>query len=214
MTHHGVRWFQLVSIICLLVSWRLLKDSGIDLADVADTSETILGLDLRNERSCRSKEPVVQVEDLDVTTLKSILISNLMACLVTLILLIFDGFSCGPFIPQQMKQPMLCTLQWMISTLTLLSVNKYCVNLAHYDANLSYVIRVHKNGCVGSDEDLAKFRPLIPRWNQRIESALECTQQIKVPGILHLSLVTVGAGLVGLTWYNFFRDMKISYSKC
>ena len=211
MTYHSVRWFQIVSILFILVSWRLIKDSGIDLKDVAATSETILGLDVSSEQKCRSKEPIVQVEDLDVGTLKSILISNLMACLVTLILLVFDGFSCGPFITQQMKQPVLCTLQWMVSTLTFLSVNKYCMNLAHYDANLSYVVRVHDNGCIGSDDDLAKFRPQIPKWNQRIESALECTQQIRVPRILHVSMVTLGAGLVGLTWYNFFRDLKISY---
>ena len=87
-------------MIILLVSWRLLKDSGISLNDVSETSETILGLDISPEQRCRSREPVAMAEDFNVKMMSNVLISNVMVCLVTLILLIFEGFSCEPFISQ------------------------------------------------------------------------------------------------------------------
>ena len=93
----------MINIVLLCVSYHLLKQSGIDLKDVADTSDYILLLELTDEPSCRSKDPIVLVQDLDMNSLEKVFIGNIIACVVTLAFLYFSCFSCEPIIQERMR---------------------------------------------------------------------------------------------------------------
>ena len=94
----------MISVALLILSLKLLKETGIDLADVAATSDYIVGLELSaDEKNCRTKDPVVLVQDLDVTMLRSLLVINIIASVVALALLQFDCFSCQPLIGPKLR---------------------------------------------------------------------------------------------------------------
>ena len=103
------------------------------MVDVADTSETMMGLNTKVEQRCRSKEPIVLVEYLDVTNLRKMIMLNIAATVIITILLMVDCKGCGIMTKQRFKQPILCTISWLISALTLLAVTKYYSNLQNYD---------------------------------------------------------------------------------
>ena len=113
------------------------------MVDVADTTETMMSLNLRQEPKCRSKDPIVLVDDLDVTNLRKIIMLNMATCFLLTLFLLFECKQCGAFTRSHLKQPVICTVSWVISTLTLLAVSKYTTNLINYDSNLNYILAVN-----------------------------------------------------------------------
>lgn len=59
ITHHSVRWFQLFNIALLAVSFKIVTETGVDLEDVASTSDFILGLEITDDANCHVKNKVV-----------------------------------------------------------------------------------------------------------------------------------------------------------
>ena len=189
---------------------KLLKETGIDLADVAATSDYIVGLELSaDEKNCRTKDPVVLVQDLDVTLLRSLLVSNIIASVVALALLQFDCFSCQPLIGPRLRQPLICTLMCVLSMATFWSVRSYDFNLVHYISNLNYVMHAYNGSCFASFEAEDRFKPEIPKWQARIKTAQECQKLLRVPMYLHISLVAGGIVITGLSWISCWRESRV-----
>lgn len=90
-----MKGFLVVSIVLLVISFKLLKDTGMDLADVTVASDFIVGLHTSaDEKNCRSGGPLVMAQDLDVQSLRNMLLVNIIACVVAIALLQFKFISC------------------------------------------------------------------------------------------------------------------------